>query len=147
MKLLKVIGIVVKVEYNSSHHLHKIFINLTLPQISKYEAESKQSIKQLLETNSKMDTKLSSISYGDDITHIKIYKPFYSNREKNIIVAFAIPKDLSNVVGLSKLNVENLYGVMVKIKAVPIMYNFTDKKDNKTKIKGWKLKTKSIFKI
>ena len=83
---------------------------------------------------------------NDNITQIKTYKPFYYNKEKNIIVTFSIPKDLSNVIGLSKLIPEDLYGVMVKIKARPIIYNFTDKSNSKKKVRGWKLQMLSILK-
>ena len=93
-----------------------------------------------------IENKLSSMSYNDNITQIKTCKPFYYNKEKNIIIKFSIPKDLSNVIGLSKLDPENLYGVMVKVKASSVIYNFTDKIDRNKKIRGWTLRMKSIFK-
>ena len=88
--------------------------------------------------------KLYRIEYDDNIRQIKTNKPFYYNKTKNLIVVFNIPNCLSDVSGLSKLVTENMYGFMVKVKSSSQYYNFTDKNNNNIKIRGWKLKMKSI---
>jgi len=151
MKQLTSIGVIIRIEsYSSKYfknidiHPYKIFINTTLPYFDIKKKELNHTIHHLLDLDKKIMSKLSLMKYDEKITHIKTYKPFRYNKTKNIIITFNIPNNLSDVFGLSKLVSKNMYGDMVRIKSCPQLYNFTDKKDKKKKIRGWKLKMKSI---
>ena len=87
--------------------------------------------------------KLSRIEYDEKINIIKTYKPYYCNKN-GTIVTFNVPKHLSDVRGLSELVSENIYGSIFEIKSLPQIYDFNDKENDRKKIRGWKLKMKSI---
>ena len=146
---MKLIGVIIKVDYRSKFNLHpkKISINLSLPYSDLYTDESKQCIKKLLKMDKEMSIKYTNNiteTFEEDINCIKTYKPFYYDKKKDIIVTFNVPNALSNVRGLSKLVAGNMYGLMVKINADAKFYNFTDKDDNKKKIRGWNFKLKCL---
>ncbi len=156
MKQLILIGVIIEIKSRFSvHHKNdneythpcKISINTTLPYADIKKTELNHTIQYLLNIDKKIMNKLSLMKYDEKITHIKTYKPFRYNKSKNIIVTFDIPNNLSDVRGLSKLTTKNMYGIMVRIISYPQLYNFTDKIDKKKKIRGWKLKMKSIESI
>ena len=134
---MKITGIIVKIEPENclkSTAIKKISINTTLPNEQKNNVEEK-----IINLDKKMMKKLSEKEYGDEITEIKTYKPFYHNKRKDMIIKINI---LSTTIGLSRMDIEKMYGRLVEIISTPQMYVFNENKHKN--IRGWKIKATCI---